>query len=523
MAGKRKRCPCVLCHNARLQPGAKRGKRLDADVVAEHVDAWGLPTEYDADSDYLSFSDAGSDDNSTGSPDAAPAAAADEDDAPQASPQAPAPSQPLSPSAQANDAPHMLPPAVGGPRGLCDAFLADRNRRLAAADVTYNECGGNVRDVCLGVLHNMVSSKGTYAQLLRELNGHRKYRGAHALPETIDEVIGIVLPEWPRRADFDCCQRCGRTAFVDADWAPLPPKQHANCSVSSCFAERHQLRGRGDGVFVLAKPAFHTVDIAMQLWILFSRPDISAMLNTVAPRSGGLITSIQDGALWQQVVALKRSANAGELVCAWALFVDGISPFGMSWTSYSSTPIMLECLDLPAAMRRKPENLILAAVTKGPTKIKDLQVVFRELAQRMSSAAVAGDESCPSTHVGGKPALAAMRAAYADSKSARIFARSAASITSLRPSSSARAALSPAASVPATAVDMVQPFTADRRRGCTLDGRTSWPAGARAAARPPRARRSEGACVRARARGAHARGCVGPSRRQSAAPALPSR
>ena len=384
MAGKRKRCPCVLCHNARLQPGAKRGKRLDADVVAEHVDAWGLPTEYDADSDYMSFSDAGSDDNSTGSPDAAPAAAADEDDAPQASPQAPAPSQPLSPSAQANDAPHMLPPAVGGPRGLCDAFLADRNRRLAAADVTYNECGGNVRDVCLGVLHNMVSSKGTYAQLLRELNGHRKYRGAHALPETIDEVIGIVLPEWPRRADFDCCQRCGRTAFVDADWAPLPPKQHANCSVPSCFAERHQLRGRGDGVFVLAKPAFHTVDIAMQLWILFSRPDISAMLNTVAPRSDGLITSIQDGALWQQVVALKRSANAGELVCAWALFVDGISPFGMSWTSYSSTPIMLECLDLPAAMRRKPENLILAAVTKGPTKIKDLQVVFRELAQRLN-------------------------------------------------------------------------------------------------------------------------------------------
>ena len=94
MAGKRKRCPCVLCHNARLQPGAKRGKRLDADVVAEHVDAWGLPTEYDADSDYMSFSDAGSDDNSTGSPDAAPAAAADEDNAPQASPQAPAPSQP---------------------------------------------------------------------------------------------------------------------------------------------------------------------------------------------------------------------------------------------------------------------------------------------------------------------------------------------------------------------------------------------------------------------------------------------
>jgi hypothetical protein len=241
--------------------------------------------------------------------------------------------------------------------------------------------GKTMLDVISTLLNNQVSGKKSDADVERDAHGWASIcPGAERLPIDFERLRAIVQPQTPEVMDVDACNVCG-AAYLDAAGRRDNRK---TCPNRRCLLQTHfKVKANGDGA--PAYVAFRTVDCKHQLRLLMLKPALSSLMWTEEPRTDGLIASIQDGSNCQRINALLHAAAPGQRFIRLAVSLDGVSPYGMNWTSYSCWPVLLELLDLPSDVRRLPENMILVALSYGPHCIKDVQSMLGEVVIRLNA------------------------------------------------------------------------------------------------------------------------------------------
>ncbi|EPQ31504.1 uncharacterized protein PFL1_00837 [Pseudozyma flocculosa PF-1] len=101
---------------------------------------------------------------------------------------------------------------------------------------------------------------------------------------------------------------------------------------------------------------------ALESWR--ARPTPSTLFADATPP----LADVYDGEMWHQEQAFLNSGKPGDINLLVSLSTDWFRPFNYTAASYSCGPVVLSVLNLPSALRFKPEYQHLAGVIPGPSE-----------------------------------------------------------------------------------------------------------------------------------------------------------
>lgn len=257
-------------------------------------------------------------------------------------------------------APPEAGPSAGLPSGGSPVAREKALRRVWAASPELFE-GCTVLMFLLAIVSIMVTSSWSQAsvdRLLRlqknVLRGMGKVDAADALPGSWPAARRLLQPLSPPQIEHHGCRRCGSIFTGTEDLCPGLG--------GTCLCPRFILLGAGKkrANFV----AVRTLSLEHQLHMLVRRDDIGPLLgqHAVARRTDGLVTDILGSASWSAAEKEFPCLAAEPRHLRLALFADGVCPFAYPDT-YTNYWFLFEVLNLPAHLRRRPENLLVWGMT----------------------------------------------------------------------------------------------------------------------------------------------------------------